>query len=385
MTGSPSPEERLDGLGFEEVEPKANGQDEQKNPRALKLIFPRDISNDGNKPWIHKNVMAKGEISSWIGKPKAAKSSLLTDIGFHAARGIGWRGYVNKGACGVVYFALERAKLVERRLTAHCQRDAVESDNLANLPFAVCPRIIDLMNEQCVEIIVDTVKAAEDRFGIGVGMITIDTFSKGIAAGGGDEDKARDQNKVNANMRRVLERIEVHIASIGHTGKDPAKGERGSNARLADVDLLVVITGDDFKLAMIEMANDQPAGRLTAFALEPIELGRDDDGDPIRTFIVSREIANDAASRAGARQKLSDRQTRAIRALADAINNIGQPCSYAPFGTQAVTETQWEAELVSQSVLDPKAANPRTRYTELRDSLATRYLIGLRNTFVWLL
>jgi hypothetical protein len=329
--------------------------------------------------------MAKGEISSWIGKPKTAKSSLLTDIALHAARGINWRGYNIKEQCGNVYFALERSKLVERRVIAHCQRDGVTGNDLANLPFAICPRIIDLMNEQCVDIIVDTVKAAEDRFGISVGMITLDTFSKGIAAGGGDEDKARDQNKVNANMRRVLERIDVHIASIGHTGKDPTKGERGSNARLADVDLLVIITGDEFKLAMIETANDQPAGRLTAFALEPVELGRDDDGDPIRTFIVSREIANDAASRAGARQKLSDRQIRAIRALADAINNIGQPCSYAPFGTQAVTETQWEAELVSQSILDPKAANPKARYAELRDALATRNLIAIRNSFVWLL
>ena len=79
----------------------------------------------------------------------------------------------------------------------------------------------------------------------------------------------------------------MHIATIGHTGKDETKGERGSNAKLADVDVLVQITGDVVKSATTKKANDQPDGPLTAFQLEPFEFGPDEDGEPFRTFILS--------------------------------------------------------------------------------------------------
>jgi hypothetical protein len=395
MTASPSPEERLAGIGVEEMGPppeeedqdqdniNRNGEaDERKPSYALKLIFAQDIKKTVQKPWIIKNVIAKGEISSWIGKPGAAKSSLLLDISVQAGRGIGWRGYVNKGQCGVVYFALERAKLVERRFDAHRQRDG-----LADIPFAICPQIIDLMDVKCVEIILDTIKVAEDRFGIGVGLAVFDTFNKGIAAGGGDEDKARDQNRVNANMRRVLERIDIHIAGIGHTGKDESKGERGSNARLADLDLLVIITGDDTKIAVIDKANDQPKGKLTTFTLEPFDLGFDDDDDPIRTFIVSREDAKAAPDpRDGGRQKLSDRQRIALRALAEAILALGEdsPTGFPPRGTKVVTEDQWKAEMVRNSLLRPDDRRADQRFAEVRDALVARSLIGIRAPYVWL-
>ena len=53
----------------------------------------------------------------------------------------------------------------------------------------------------CVDIISDTVKAVEAQFGQAVGLIVIDTYAKGVAAGGGDEDKAQHANIVAATSR----------------------------------------------------------------------------------------------------------------------------------------------------------------------------------------
>ena len=36
-------------------------------------------------------------------------------------------------------------------------------------------------------------------------LAIFDIYAKGIAAGGGDEDKAKDQNIVQANLRRLFE------------------------------------------------------------------------------------------------------------------------------------------------------------------------------------
>jgi RecA-family ATPase len=257
---------------------------ENTHPAALAVTLYEELTELPPKGWLIKGVIARGEISSWIGPPGGAKSSLLIDLAVHAAAGLDWRSHPSKGPTGVVYFALERAGLVKRRLYAYRLRDGLTSP----LPIAICSRVIDLMSSSCVEAIVDTVRACEEAFGMRVGLVILDTANKGIAQGGGDEDKAKDQNRVNAHLRVILERLDLHIASIGHTGKDPERGERGSNAKVADVDLQVTISGDAVRTATIDKANDQPEGKLTTYSLQSVVLGLDEDGEEVKTGIVDK-------------------------------------------------------------------------------------------------
>ena len=179
------------------------------------------------------------------------------------------------------------------------------------------------MHPNCVELILATIRAAEKRFGIRVGYIVIDTFAKGIAAGGGDEDKARDQNKCLTNLRRLHERAELHVAIVGHTGKDETKGSRGSNAHPADADLQVQIFGDEIKIARVIKGNDQPEGELTTFKLESAELGVDEDGDAITTAILSDELPDGQALKPA--RKLSPKYELAMRNLTDLVAAQGAP------------------------------------------------------------
>jgi AAA domain len=288
----------------------------QRKPNALPLTFFDDLSEKPPpKPWLIKNVIARGETSSWIAPPGKGKSALLTDIGVHVAAGRDWRNYRSKGRAGVIYFALERADLVRRRLIAHKRRD-----NLVSLPVAVVSQVIDLMHRSCVETIRATVVEAEQRFGCGAGLVIFDTYSKGIAAGGGDEDKARDQNIVQANLRRLFDRgCNVHIAGVGHTGKDESRGERGSNARVADIDLQSQITGDEIKIATTIKANDQPEQVLTSFKLEPFDFEPDEDGEPFRTYILAPELFADRAASPIDNPRLSKNQ----RTLFDLLYSAG--------------------------------------------------------------
>jgi hypothetical protein len=356
--------------------PAENGSKDSK-PDAIKLTFFDELVKVAPKPWLIKNVIARGETSSWIAPPGKGKSALLVDIAVHLANGKNWRGYRTKGRCGVVYFAIERADLVKRRLVAHRLRD-----NLPDLPIAVAGQVIDLMDRNCATNIVAAIQRAEQHFGCEIGLAVIDTYPKGIAAGGGDESHARDQNIVVANLRRVLDSLPIHVAGIGHTGKDESKGERGSNARLADVDVSVQVSGDIVKTATVKKANDQPEGVLTSFRLEPFELGVDDDGDSFLTFIVSDEILTGVH----ADHRLSNKQKLALEALTEVVLSHGQdaPAEYRlPQGIKVVTAEQWKAELFRQNVLDKDAGNPRARYTELRNGLRTRQLIGVRDDWVW--
>lgn len=349
-------------------------------PEQIALTFFSELDKPVQKLWAIKSVMALGETSSWIAPPGRGKSALLTDIGVHLAAGLDWRGYRTKAKGGVIYFALERADLVNRRLVAHRLRDKLAAD----LPIAVARQVISLMNPASVGAILDAIKRAEDRFGIAVALAIFDTYSKAIAAGGGDEGQAKDQNIVIANQRRIIDKAAIHIANIGHTGKDEKRGERGSNAHLADVDVQVQISGDAVKTVTVTKANDQPEDVLTAFRLEPYDFGTGDDGEPFRTFILSPEILAGGAAEG---RRLTNKQQLALDALTETLLSHGRasPTEFGlPNGIKVVTADQWRSELYRQHALEPDAANPRARFNELRQALKTKRLIGARDDFVWL-
>jgi hypothetical protein len=389
-------DERYNGSDFDPPPPRseadygfnsgdqASGQQQQSRSRGkfepLPLTFYRDLREAKSKEWNIKNVMARGEVSSWFGPPGSGKSAIVTDIAITGADSVRWRGYRIKENFASVYFALERGDLVKRRVIAHRLRDKLADD----LPIAISGGVIDVMSRTCVNLIVDAIKRTEDQLGRGVGLGIFDTWGKAIAAGGGDEQQAKDQNIALANMRRVLDKVSIHIATVGHTGKDESRGERGSNAKQGDIDLEVQISGEGtIKSAVVTKANDQPLGPLTSFQLEPFDFGPDEDGDPFRTYIVAKEIIAGAVSK----KPLNDKQQLGIEALAEAIlkHGIDLPVSYRlPAGLKSVTRDQWQAELYRLNVLDREAANPTARFAELRQALQRKHVIGVSEDLVWL-
>ena len=292
---------------------RVNGSAAGHPVTGLKVTVFDECQEAVIKRWVIKGVIARGETSSWIGPPGSGKSALLAEIALHCACRKDWRGNRAKDAGGVLVLALERADLWKRRLHGY----AVMRE-LRGVPVAVAGSIIDLMDRHSVETIVATVRNAETRLGVKVGIIIIDTFNKGIAAGGGDEDKARDQNRVAANLALVHTRLDVHIALVGHTGKNEDRGARGSNAHLGDVDIMVQISGEDIKEAKIIKANDQAERVLTRFKLEAVELGTDEDGDQMTTAIVSADVIDETQVRKTNEPSLNANEQTLLRLLREA-------------------------------------------------------------------
>jgi len=367
---------------------KTNGDESQQHrevpkgrkadAQPIKLTYFDECSATAPKRWLIKGIVAFGETSSWIAPPGRGKSALHSDISVHLGANKDWRGHKTKGRFGVVYFAFERADLVRRRNAAYAKRYGFK-----NLPIAVASQIIDLMSPKCVDVMLATIRAAEQNFGIPVAYVVIDTFAKGIAAGGGDEDKARDQNKVLTNLRRLHERAELHIAIVGHTGKDETRGSRGSNAHPADADLQVQIFGDEIKSARVIKANDQPEGELTGFRLESAELGVDEDGDSITTAILSDELFDGQARRASASTtRLPKAAQTALRALAEAIEECGEPApasSHIPAGIQVTTLERWRQYAYRRGI----SASEQPRARQKAFQRASEYLVGIQAVAIW--
>ncbi len=334
------------------------GETGDTQTQPLKLTYFDKCGEFANKKWILKGIAALGETSAWIAPPGAGKSALLTEMAVHCAAKIDWRGHRAKISCGVVVFALERGDLFKRRLCVYHQRD-----DLTGLPIAVADAVIDLLDPHCVEIIVSTVKAAERQFGRAVGLIIFDTYAKGIAANGGDEDKARDQNRAAANLRSVHACLNVHIALVGHTGKDESRGARGSNAHAADVDVMVQISGKTTKVAQVVKGNDQPEREVARFELEAFELGRDEDGDPITTAIVSAEVADEPIQGSSVRNRRKNTKAEAaLRVLFGCIadSETTQPSDVRiPAEARVVTMGVWRSRLEEHSIITRKGTGAR--------------------------
>jgi hypothetical protein len=157
---------------------------------------------------------------------------------------------------------------------------------------------------------------AKTILGVDIGLVIIDTFAKLIASAGGDENSAKDQGAVFANVQRTKNATGVHVALIGHTGKDESRGARGSNAILGDVDVMVTISGDDIKTATVTKANDAPEGQLFSFKSETHDFGADEDGDPITVNIVSGEEVS-----AQSVQKSRNRWPKGLKLVYDAVTS----------------------------------------------------------------
>jgi hypothetical protein len=284
------------------------------------ILFKR-LSEFAAKPmrknWFLKGIIAGGETTAWVGPPGSLKSALMASLAVSVASGRDWYGHRSKVTCGVCYLAFERKDLVERRLLASCGG----ADR--SLPIAVSSEVIDLMKPQTAERLVAAIRLEGQRMGREIGLVIVDTFAKAIAAGGGDENQARDQGIFFANIARIKEQTGVHIAIVGHTGKDETRGMRGSNASYGDVDVMIEISGDAIKTANVTKANDRPEGKLFLFKSDIVDFGADEDGDPI-TVNVAVEASDDGQNDEAAGRKQHSQGVRMVReAVSEAIVAFG--------------------------------------------------------------
>jgi hypothetical protein len=368
--------------------------------KAIALDFFEDFDKALAKRPIIKDVIYRGERSSWVGPPGSGKSALLASVAIHVTdeSSDNWRGYRIKAKVGVVYFALERKDLVKRRMRAHTRpqvqfemKDGMLSTRTTRpartkLPIAVAGRAIDLLDQSCIDIIVDTVRAAEAHFGCAVGLVIIDTINKGIAMGGGDEDKAKDHNIAAANLQAMQDELpDIHVALIGHTGKDESRGARGSNAHQGDVDMQVQISvNGNVRTATVIKANDGTTGMLTRFMTTPITLGTDEDGDLLTTAIVADDIPPNALSTG-----LTKSQARAIELLERALDEQGKPANAAegyPADIMTVAVEVWRQHCYSGglSATGTDTAKRQAFNRVMKDLLALRR-IEVRGDLVWII
>jgi hypothetical protein len=343
-----------------------------RQDRKSKFLLYREMSATSRKEWLVRDFLGSGDASAFYGIPGCGKSALVEDLALHVAAGREWHGRaVQQGT--VLYVALERRQLVERRAIAFRERHAIE-----DIPFALIGGVFDLRTPQAVASLVDTCRQVEMETGETVALVVIDTISRALC--GGDENSPKDMGAIVAATSKLQSETKAHVLWVHHMPQDGAERLRGHGALLGAMDTTVHVESGDVRSATVVKANDSEEGEKIVFTLDSVTIG------PETTAPVVVPADPALARPTGAKRRLSPRSRRALEALNETIINHGQPSPpdlALPVGTRTATLDQWREELFAQNVLDRLAANPRADFKRCLDQLADRGLIASRNNLVW--
>jgi hypothetical protein len=212
--------------------------------------------------------------------------------------------------------------------------------------------------------------------------IVLDTLNRSL---NGSESSDEDMAAYIRAADKIRETFDCAVIIVHHCGIDATR-PRGhtSQTGAADVQLSVKREGDVFVMT-VELAKDGPQGDTIISRLQEVEVGIDEDGDPITSCVVMPVNQEEMPPSAPAR-KLSARQRLALDALNECTIGAGMPAPAGlelPRNTRVVPIDIWRSEMLTRRVIDPESKN-RRQDLRLHEQLQAKRLIGIKDNLVWL-
>ena len=246
--------------------------------------------------WLVKQLLPETGVGIVSGQWGSFKTTAALDLSVAVMTGQAFAGqYRIKRQGAVLYFATEGAGTLQSRLSAIARhRGAPEK-----LPFAWrgdCPLLTDKgAGPSIVKHIDEAAVHFEHAYGVPIVLIWVDTYitAAGLSSSGDDNDTAATQKAFNT-LRFVAAHSGAFVAVIDHLGKVAEAGTRGSSGKEGNADTVLTtlaereITGAVSNSRMAtRKQRDGISGFEVPFTPETVELGLDEDGDPITAIVLS--------------------------------------------------------------------------------------------------
>jgi hypothetical protein len=319
---------------------KPNGQGHTVG--RLRILGIEDLLALPARDYLLKGVISPAEISLLVGAKNARKTFTALHVGYGLAQG--WPCIFGRRVkqTSTLYMIAEGEAGIGKRVKALVSRYGRCDD-----AFHVIAQPIDLLRSDATAGDLHDVIAAVRLYG--VGMVVVDTVSRAMM--GGDENGPADMGTLAANLNILRHETGAHVMGVHHGTQADGTKSRGHSSLPFSVDAILQTEWSEEQATgtvTVGFCRDDAIGRLGAFRTEVVTLGKDADGDPITTLVVS-ECDQDDAPMQPIEHKVSPGIRLFHRALLDAIAIAGT----APGET---TRIAWEAECVRVDLLDPIAA-----------------------------
>jgi hypothetical protein len=243
-------------------------------PSRFRLIPFRDIAVTTERTYAIKGLIPRtGLVLVW-GPPKCGKSFWAMDAALHIALGWEYRG--RKVQAGpVVYLAAEGAHGFTARIEAYRQRF-----NVTDAPFYLEPVRPDLVADHA-----ELIAVIRDTLGDTVpAVVVVDTLNRTFT---GSESSDEDMTAYVQAADAIVTAFGCAVVVVHHCGIEGSR-PRGHTSLTGAVDAQIAIARGmaGNATATVEHMKDGAEGDVLAFRLETVEVGTDDDGDPITSCVV---------------------------------------------------------------------------------------------------
>lgn len=242
-------------------------------PRFL-VHTPEEFTVGEEVPWLIKGVLPQAEFAMVYGPPSSGKSFFALDmVGAICRDGVDWRGLrTQHGKC--VYIAAEGAGGFRKRVRAYAKQHAIPLSALNLGIIGDAPNLLSLTD-------VDALARQIQAFSDPVRVIVVDTLSAAML---GNENDSEDVGRLIRHCKELGKRTGGMVILVHHSGKDGARGERGSSAfrGASDCSIEVSRDGEDRCATIVKQKDgDDSINAAHGFTLAVVEIGMDADGDPI--------------------------------------------------------------------------------------------------------
>ncbi len=304
------------------------------------------------------------------------------DLALHIGLGWDYRGRkVTKGA--VVYCALEGAVGFNARAEAFRCRfshvfddgDCLE-DNLAG--FFVMPSPMTLVADH--ERLVKAISALEDGW-FRPEMVVIDTLNRSLA---GSESRDEDMAAYVRAADAIRDAFDCVVIIVHHSGIDASR-PRGHTSLTGAADAQIAVKRDaaDNVIVTVEYMKDGPEGDTFTSRLESVEVGTDEDGDPITSCVIVPAEGGEA----GTTSRVTGAAKVALDLLWRGITDAGivPPASnHVPPGIRTIPVSLWRRYCDEGTVAESDKPDSRQKaFVRASKKLQSLGAIGIWNDQVW--
>ena len=332
--------------GAEVVSMHSGAKLDEETKLRFRLIPFDEIKLGRESRYLVKGIIPRiGLIIVW-GPPKCGKSFWMFDVAMHVALGWQYRDRrVQHGA--VIYCAFEGQKGLEARVEAFRQTFPIESEN--PVPFYLQPLTLDLVADH-VALIADIKRQLEIT---APALVVLDTLNRSLR---GSENNSKDMAAYIAAADAIRQTFDCAVAIVHHCGIDGTR-PRGSTALsgAAEAQLSVRRDASDAIIVEVEFLKDGAAGDIIASCLEPVDVGKDVDGETISSCVIKPA---DVPKITEAGPKLTKNQQTMYSILRDA-------------GSGGLTAEQWNDRLREVGIGTKRKAD----IYDARAGLKAKYLV----------